>query len=146
MSQPPVLPIMARALTRSVPFISPKTFVTTVANGASLAVEFDTLQGFADVNQLLGGAFPGVNTAKPKAVGPNLDALVFADQITALRVEYAVDQGAQYRTVAPDTNIPASTAINVSGLRITGRFVRVTLLNNSGVLANVEFGVYVRSA
>jgi hypothetical protein len=137
---------MARLLARVVPFISPKTFVQLLANGSSLSVEFDTLQGFADPNQLQAGAFPGTNTAKPKAVGPWVDAMVFADQATSLRVEYAVDRGASYRTVAPDTVIPASTGINISGLRVTGRFVRITLLNGSGVGANVEFGVYMRSA
>jgi hypothetical protein len=146
MSQPPVLPIMSRSLTRLVPFATPKTFVQQIAIAGSLAVEFDTLQGFADSNALLAGAFPGANVAKPHAVGPYLDAMLFADQITSLRVEYAVDQGASYRQITPDTNIPASTGLNISGLRITGRFTRVTLLNTSGVLVNVEFGVYVRSA
>lgn len=146
MAQPPTQPIMARALSRSVPFITPILFVGALNNGATRTAEFDTLQGFADPNALLAGAFPGTNTAKVKAVGPWLDALVFADQATSLRIEYAVARGATYRTVAPDTAIPASSALNISGLRVTGQFVRVSLINASGANATVEFGVYMRSA
>ena len=71
---------------------------------------------------------------------------MFADQIVSLTVEYAVDRGCAYRLIVPAQVIAASTPTNISGLRITGRFVRVNLTNNTGVIANVEFGVYVRSA
>jgi hypothetical protein len=65
-----------------------------------------------------------------------------------LTVEYAIDRGCQYRTVMPGTAVPASTFVNISGLRITGRFVRVTMGNpatNTDDLV-VEFGVFVRSS
>lgn len=150
MAQPPTLPVMARELSRSVPFVTPRTFLGTLpAAGNSVSAEFDTLIGFADVNLFNNVlAFPGTNTPKLGAVGPWLDAALFADQATLIRVEYAVDRGCQYHQVAPDTPVPASTFENISGLRITGRFVKITLINNSSpsALANVEFGVYVRSA
>lgn len=147
MPQPPILPIMSRGLTRSVPFLTMKTFIQNLAIGASLSVEFDTVKGEADPNQYnSAAAYPGVEASTINAVGPFLDALLFADGATLLRVEYAVDRGGTYRQPVPDTAIPASTAANISGLRMTGRFTRVTLVNDAGVQIAVEFGVYVRSA
>lgn len=168
-----VVRIMARQLVRSVPFITPRTFNGALgawpdnagAGPASfVSAEFDTVDGFADpalYNTV--GAFPGVNSAKARAVGPWLDALVWNDQPVIMRVEYAVDRACAYHVVAPDTAVSASTtttdadgtrttATNISGLRVTGRFIKVTLFNNSAnvagthPLANVEFGIYVRSA
>lgn len=150
MAQPPSRPVMAREISRSVPFITPRTFLGTLpATGNSVRAEFDCLIGFADpnlFNNVL--AFPGDGLPKLAAVGPYLDAALFADQPTLIRVEYAVDRGCAYHQVAPDTAVAANTFENISGLRITGRFVRVTLINNTSptALANVEFGVYVRSA
>lgn len=149
MAQPPARPVMARELSRAVPFVTPRTFLGALAApGNSVSAEFDTLEGFADpnlFNNVL--AYPGVNTPKLHAVGPNLDAAVFGDGLTLLRVEYSVDRGCAYRIAAPDTAIPANTFTNISGLRITGRFVRVTLFNNAAAGAvNVEFGIYIRSA
>ena len=148
MTQPPTRGVMARGLFRAVPFVTPQIYVGLVPLGSAHAAEFDTLEGFADPNQYDGiKAFPGPDTPKQKAVGPYLDAAVFADKNTTLLVEYAVDRGASYRPVATATSIPANTFQNISGLRITGRFVRVTLTNADLVGAtNVEFGVYVRSA
>ena len=149
MAQPPTQPTQSRQLVRSVPFITPRTFLGALAApGSSVSAEFDTIGGFADpnlFNNVL--AYPGTNVPKIHAVGPFLDAAVFADGITLLRVEYSVDRGCAYHAVAPDTTVPANTFINISGLRITGRFVKVSLINgaNAGVV-NVEFGVYVRSA
>ena len=149
MAQPPVRPVMSRGLVRAVPFVTPNIqIVAALANNGILTAEFDTLEGFADSNlYAITGAFPGTNTAKTHAVGPLLDAFVFADQITWLDVSFAVDRGGTYRAIAPTTIIPASTFANISGLRITGRFVLVQLTNKSGAAnAAVEFGVYVRSA
>lgn len=148
MAQPPTRQVMSRGLVRAIPFANCKTFPSQVlATGTSLIAEFDTIAGFADPNQFqTAGAYPGTNTAKPHAVGPWLDALVFGDTALSLSVEFAVDRGCSYRGIAPATVIAASTPINIGGLRITGRFVRVTLTNNSGGNSNVEFGVYVRSA
>jgi hypothetical protein len=141
---------MAREISRSVPFVTPRTFLGTLpAFGNSVNAEFDCLEGFADVNLFNNVlAYPGTNTPKLHAVGPWLDAAVFADGNTLIRVEYSVDRGCGYRPVAPDTAVAANVFGNISGLRITGRFVRVTLLNNTSptALVNVEFGIYIRSA
>lgn len=149
MAQPPSRPLMPREVVRAVPFVTPRTFLGPLgAPGSSVSAEFDTLAGFADSNSFNTVlAYPGTDTPKTHAVGPWLDAAVFADGLTLLRVEYSIDRGCSYRQVAPDTAIAASTFTNISGLRITGRFVRVTLINNAASGAvNVEFGIYVRSA
>ena len=150
MAQPPARPLKAREVVRSEPYITPRTFLGTLpANGNSVSAEFDTLDGFADsnlYNTVL--AYPGTNVPKLSAVGPWLDAAVYADGDILLRVQYATDRGAQYRNAAPDTPIGANVFGNISQLRITGRFVRVTCINNTApsALVNIEFGVYVRSA
>jgi hypothetical protein len=53
--------------------------------------------------------------------------------------------GCSYRILFT-TIVAANVPGNISGLRITGRFTRVTYTNNSGGVALVEFGVYVRSS
>ena len=153
------LRLMARQLVRSVPFITPRTFLGAFNNGTAVTATFDTLDGFADpalFNTVLG--FPDVNTAVPwvaggltgtamiRAVGPSLDAFIWSSVAVLVRVQYAADRGCLFRPIAPDTAIPANTPENISGLRITGRFVAVSLINNSGANGTVEFGVYVRSA
>ncbi len=147
MAQPPVRPVMARELTRSVPFITPRTFNGVLGFPGTVSAEFDCLEGFADPNLFNNvGAYPGTNTPKIHAVGPWLDAALFSDQACLIRVEYSVDRGCAYRQAVPDTAVAASSFSNLSGLRITGRFVRISLINNSGAAnANVEFGVYIRS-
>lgn len=145
MPQPPTRPLQARMLVRATPFITPRTFAGVLGIGATVGAEFDTLEGFAEptfFNNV--AAFPGVGEVT-KAVGPWLDAAVYADQATSLRVEYAIDRGCTYHQPIPDVAIPLGTFTNISGLRITGRFVRVTLINGA-IAANVEFGIYVRSA
>ena len=153
MAQPPILQTQSRQLVRSVPFVTPNTFVEVVlaSPGDAAAAEFDTLEGFADVNLYNSvGAYPnGAAPATPvlHAVGPWLDAAVYATGLTVLRVEYAIDRGCAYHQATPDTAILATTFANISGLRITGRFVRVSLINNALAGAvTIEFGVYVRSA
>lgn len=148
MAQPPTTPIMARELVRAVPFVTPYIYIGNIAPSASVSAEFDTVAGFADPNLYNSvGAYPGTNAPKVHAVGPYLDAGVYASLATSLLVEYAVDRGASYRAFGQVSTITQQTFTNISGLRITGRFVRVTLTNLSAVAAvAVEFGVYVRSA
>jgi len=147
MAQPPSQPLMPREVVRSIPFVSCRTFLGVLGAGGTVAAEFDTLSGFADSNQYNNVlAYPGTDTPKPHAVGPLLDAAVYADQNVSIQVFYSIDRGCAYRFVAPPSAIAALTFGNISGLRITGRFVRVALVNTSAVDANVEFGVYVRSA
>ncbi len=148
MAQPPTRGLMSRALSRAVPFVTPRTFLGILGFPGTVSAEFDTLEGFADPNQFNNVlAYPGTNVPKTHAVGPYLDALLFADQACLIRVEYSVDRGCAYRQPTADVAVPANTPENISALRVTGRFVRVSLINNSGgANANVEFGVYVRSA
>jgi hypothetical protein len=165
MPQPPIRPVMARGLSRVIPFVTPRIFLATGAGaypslvaGASVSAEFDCLEGFADpslFNSTL--AYPGANTPKLHAVGPLLDCLLWADGAAApipanfvvtLTVEYAVDRGCAYRVPVAPTSLLGNQTANISGLRITGRFVRVTVLNVAPAAAaiNLELGVYVRSA
>lgn len=148
MAQPPTRPVMARELTRSIPFVTPIIFIGNLPVGASATAEFDTLEGFADSNLFnTTSAYPGTNAPKLHAVGPYLDCAVFADKQTSLLVEYAIDRGDTYHPLTSSpTTITASTFINLSGMRITGRFVRITLANLDGANpAAVKFGTYVRS-
>jgi hypothetical protein len=157
--QPPTTPVQARELVRSVPFCAQKTYAALVLNplggaGDSVSVEWDIAQGITDAGQLLTGAFPGAVAGAPHATGPYLDAAVYSTATVAgsaalLTVEYAIDRGCAYRLVTPGTAVPDLTFVNISGLRITGRFVRVTLENQDAVAGHtitVEFGVYVRSS
>lgn len=147
MAQPPTRPIMARALSRAVPFVCVRTFNGVLGGGGSVSAEFDTIEGFADPNQFNNVAAYPSGVAATHAVGPLLDAAAFADQDTTILVEFAVDRGCSYRAVATATYVLANTFQNISGLRITARFVRVTLTNATGVATTVtEFGIYVRSA
>jgi hypothetical protein len=157
MPQPPTTPVQARGLIRSVPFCAQITYANlTIAPGGSRPVEFDVAAGITDVNQLLTGAYPSVGGVPiAHATGPFLDAAVFSTANTAgdaglLTVEYAIDRGCAYHLVTPGTAVPDLTFVNISGLRITGRFVRVTLSNPSAGAHPahdlvVEFGVYIRS-
>ena len=163
MPQPPTTPVQARELVRSVPFCAQSTHAgaaglapTIIHRNDGLAVEWDVAAGITDANQLLGGNYPGLAgavTPLPHATGPFLDAAVFSTATVAgeaglLTVEYAIDRGCVFHLVTPGTAVPDLTFVNISGLRITGRFVRVTLYNpaaNTNDLT-VEFGVYVRSS
>ncbi|HLB37478.1 MAG TPA: hypothetical protein VJL31_12980 [Gemmatimonadales bacterium] len=144
MPQPPVTPIISRELVRFIPFAAQRTFRSAaLANGGTFVAEFDVSLAVTDPNQFLAGAFPGAANP-PVAVGPNLDAAWFSDQAGQVVIEYAIDLSCTYRVV--NTTIVVANAFgNYSGTRITGRFVRVTFTNNSGVAAVVEFGVYIRS-
>jgi hypothetical protein len=145
MPQPPVTPFQARQLTRVIPFAAQRTFNNAaLANGGTLIAAFDTGIAVTDPNQFLVPAtLPSADPIQ-HAIGPLLDALVFSVGVGSLLVEYAVDYTCSFRSVAP-TAVPAGTATNISGLRITGRLVRVTFTNTSGAPSAVELGVYVRS-
>jgi hypothetical protein len=153
MPQPPTTPVQARGLVRAVPFCAQSTYAALViAPGGSRPVEWDVAAGITDVGQLLTGAFPGGGPQIAHATGPFLDAAVYSTATVAgeaglLTVEYAIDRGCTYHLVTPGTAVPDLTFVNISGLRITGRFVRVTLHNPAANTNNltVEFGVYVRS-
>jgi hypothetical protein len=157
MPQPPTTPVQARELVRAVPFCAQSTYANlTIATAGSRTVEWDVADGITDIGQLLTGAYPSVGAvAIPHATGPFLDAAVYigagtVGEIGLLTVEYAVDRGCAYRLVTPGTAIPIATFVNISGLRITGRFVRVTLFGSGASggthdLTGIEFGVYVRS-
>jgi hypothetical protein len=156
MPQPPTMPVQARELVRAVPFCAQQTFAGLVlVPGAAQVVEWDVAAGITDAGQLLAGAYPGIggaNTPLPHATGPFLDAAVFSTATAAgeaglLTVEYAIDRGCVFHLVTPGTAVPDLTFVNISGLRITGRFIRVTLSNPAANTNNLtaEFGVYVRS-
>jgi hypothetical protein len=158
MPQPPTTPVQARELVRAVPFCAQRTYAGLVIQpSGSVTVEWDVAAGITDVGQLLTGAYPGAGGAAvplPHATGPWLDAAVYSTAATAgdpglLTVEYAIDRGCAYRLVTPGTAVPDLTFVNISGLRITGRFVRVTFSNPTPTALHtltIELGVYVRSS
>ena len=145
MTQPPSLPFLARSLVRTIPFASQFTAKNAaLANLATIVCEFDVAIHSTDNNSFLVGAAPGAGPQIP-ATGQLLDALVFSSGAGALLVEFAVDLSCTYHQIS-NSVVPAATATNISGLRVTGRFVRVTFTNNSGGAVSVEFGAYIRSA
>jgi hypothetical protein len=164
MPQPPIRPVMARGLSRAVPFITPRTFLAdgsvgwpVLPAGGTVAAEFDCLEGFADFNLFNTTLpYPGANFPKMHAVGPLLDCALWSDTlpsspaafVSTLTIEYAIDRGCAYRQPVPPVFMLGNQFANISGLRITGRFVKVTLANVAAAAAPIylEFGVYVRSA
>ena len=147
MAQPPTTTYLAHETVKVLPFAAQKTFRNAaLAAAGTLVVEFDVSEKVVDPNTFLGGAFPGAGGIAPQvAIGPYLDALSFSDQAGQINVDYAVDQSCAYRNlfiVVVAANVP----VNISGLRITGRFVRITYTNTAAVAALVEHGVYVRSS
>lgn len=145
MAQPPSRPVMARQVVRTIPFVTPTIYIGALAAGASISAEFDTLEGFAEPSMFASvGAYPGVNVPKKHAVGPWLDAGAWCAAASSILVEYAIDRGASYRAPVPATIVPAGGFVNLSGLRVTARFVRVTL-TDGGAGGNVEFAAIMRS-
>jgi hypothetical protein len=146
-AQPPVAPVKPpRQLVRVIPFAAQRTFRNAaLAAAGTFVAEFDVAFTPTDGNQFLAGAFPGIANP-PSAVGPYLDAVAFCDVGGGrLDVEYAVDLSCSYRFAMPGTVVPANTLTNISALRVTGRFVRVTYTNTSVGAQVAEFGVYLRS-
>jgi len=133
--------MIPRALVQAIPSVTPNERVTTLGIGATLNVDFDALKSVADPALLGVGVSPSPTAIV--AVGPFLDVGLFASQALTLQVWMAMS-GGTFRQVS-NTVVPASTFENISGLRITSRYVRVTLVNASGIIANIELGVYVRS-
>lgn len=133
--------LIPRTLVQAIPSSTPSITIGTLANGATLNKDFDCLKATADPALINVGVSPSPNAIV--AVGPFLDAFLFADQPLTLAVFYALN-GGTFRQVS-NTLVGLSTFANISGLRITGHFVRVQLSNASGSLANIEFGAFVRS-
>jgi hypothetical protein len=145
MPQPPLTPFLSRELVRSIPFAAQVTNRNAaLANAGTIIAAFDIANRISDPNSFIVGANPSADPTIV-AVGPNLDVLVFSVGAGTLLVEYAVDSGCLYRSIS-NSVVPAGVATNISGLRITGRFARVTFTNTSGAASLVEFGAYVRSA
>jgi len=150
MAQPPTTPLLTRELVRGLPFAAQRTFNNAaLANGGTLVAAFDVGLVVSDVNQFIGAAInaalnPSAD-ATPFAIGPFLDAGWFSSGAGTITTQFAIDYTCSYRNVAPPVAVAASTWGNISGLRITGRFARVTFTNTSGGPVAVEFGVFVRS-
>jgi hypothetical protein len=144
MAQPPTSAVLARELVRPLPFAAQSvTRNASLGIAGTIVAEFDVASRVTDRNQRLTGAFPGA-TNPLTAIGPLLDAVVFSAAAGTLLVEYAVDLSCSYRQVS-NSVVPASTLVNISGLRITGCFCRVTFTMGAGGPALVEFGAFVRS-
>lgn len=146
MAQPATL-FLARELTRVIPFTSQGTNRTVnLANAATIVFAFDIALKTTDRNQLIGGISGAPPSGDPTrfAIGTLLDVVAFSAGAGTITVEFAVDSTCSYRAL-PSIAVPISTEVNIAGLRITGRYVRVTYTNTSGGVATTEFGAYVRS-
>jgi hypothetical protein len=159
MPQPPTLPVIPYELVTIRPSLSQRTFQSAAAGAASTFIwEWDLALRLTDTGQfvsalaapanstctVLGGAGP--QTTPQPAFGPFLDAVAFTSGAGGgtITVEYAVDASpCNYRTMAI-TIVPANTLTNLSGLRVTGRFVRITFTNVTAA-ATIEFGSYIRN-
>lgn len=159
MPQPPTIPILAHENIRLIPALSQRVFFDAAGGaGETYVWEFDLAARITDPNQFVGvlvapanssttaGGGAGPQVTPQPAIGPLMDALVFTSGAGggSLLTEYAVDASPfSYRAIAT-TVVPVSTAVNISGLRVTGRFVRITLTNVTAA-ATVEAGYYIRN-
>jgi hypothetical protein len=159
MPQPPTLPVIAKELIRVVPSLSQNTVQNAAAGaGAVFVWEWDLALRLTDTGQFISalaapanstttaGGGAGPQTTPQPAFGPFLDAVAFCTGAGGgtITVEYAVDASpCNYRTMAV-TIVPQNTLTNLSGLRVTGRFVRITFTNVTAA-AVIEFGSYIRN-
>jgi hypothetical protein len=159
MPQPPNLPLIAHENVRAIPALSQRTFQVAAADALQTFIwEFDLAARITDPNQFLSalaapagsttiaGGGAGPQTTPQPAIGPLMDALAFTSGAGGgtLLVEYAVDANpCRYRQIA-NSAVPAGIATNISGLRVTGRFVRITFTNVTAA-ATVEVGYYIRN-
>jgi len=162
MPQPPTTPVIAKENVRIVPALAQRTFQSAAEGaGATRVWEWDLGTRITDANEFTGVAIfapantattgAGVAGAGPQVVpqpafGPFLDAGAFCSGAggATITVEYAIDSSPfNYRTVAV-TIVPQNVFTNISGLRVTGRFVRVTFTNVTAA-ALIEFGSYIRN-
>jgi hypothetical protein len=159
MPQPPTIPILAHEDVRLIPALSQNTVRDAAAGAAETFIwEWDLAARITDLNQftsalagpanstttVMGGAGPQV-TPQP-AIGPFLDVAAFCSGAggATITVEVAIDASPfNYRTQAI-TIVNQNVFTNISALRITGRFVRITLTNVTAA-ALVEFGSYIRN-
>jgi hypothetical protein len=159
MPQPPALPVIAKELVRIVPSLSQHTVQDAAAGAAEVFVwEWDLALRLTDTGQFLSalaapanstttaGGGAGPQTTPQPAFGPFLDAVAFCSGAGggSITIEIAVDASpCNYRTQAV-TIVPQNVLTNIAQLRITGRFVRVTMTNVTAG-AVVEFGTYIRN-
>lgn len=159
MAQPPTVPILAHEDVRLITGLTQRTFQSAAAGAASTFVwEYDLAARLTDFNQFLtqlvapanssciaiGGAGPQV-TPQP-AIGPFADAFAFTGGAGGgtLQLEYAADASpCNYRAMS-NTVVVAGIATNISGLRVTARFVRFTFTNITAG-APIEVGFYIRN-
>lgn len=159
MAQPPTTPILAHENTRNIPSLTQKTFQDPASPAAQFyGWEFDLGLGITDASQFISqlaapiggstiaGGGPGPQTTPQPAVGPWLDVVVFTTGAGGgnLLIQYAADASpCTYQNIFLNA-IPGGQITNASGLRVTGRFVRV-LFQNLSAGATVECGFYIRS-
>jgi hypothetical protein len=159
MPQPPALPVIAKELVRIVPALAQKGFQSAAEGaGATRIYEWDLALRITDTGEFLNanpapanssttaGGGAGPQTTPQPAFGPFLDVVAFCSGAGggSITVEYAVDANpCNYRTMAV-TIVPQNTLTNLSSLRVTGRFVRITFTNVTAG-ATIEFGSYIRN-
>ena len=160
MPQPPTIPLIAHEDVRAIPALTQRPFQSAAAGaGATFIWEYDLAVRITDAIQFISalvaptnsttiaGGGVGPQTTPQPAIGPLLDAMVFCTGAGGgtLLIEFAVDANpCLYRPMSSGTVVPASTLVNVSGLRVTGSFVRGTFTNVTAG-AVVEFGLYIRN-
>lgn len=159
MPQPPLIPIIAHENVRFLPSLSQKTFQSAAAGAAATFIwEFDLALRITDPNQFLNaniapansttiaGGGPGTQTTPQPAIGPFADVGVVTSGAGGgqIKTEIAVDASPCNYQIMSIVAIPASTFGNISGLRVTGRFVRFTFTNISAG-AVVEVGFFIRN-
>lgn len=136
-------PHITRQLVKPLPSAAQfESVVAALANNGTIQVAYDVALAVTDRNQLGALAVPAGPTPRI-AIGPLLDVVVFASGAGTILVQLGV-AGGSYRDLG-STGVPAGILTNISGLRVTARFVLITFTNTSGAASAVEFGAYVRS-
>lgn len=127
---------------RAQPYGAQQTYIDEpVADQEFLLAVFDIAIVVTDPNQYEDSA-----TAAIQAVGPYLDAVVVSDSIGTVDVAVMVDGGGTFYSILPaPLALSANQPLVINGLRVPGRFIRVSYQNTSGGAAITDFGAYMRS-
>lgn len=162
MPQPPTIPVLAHENVRAIPSLSQKTFfVAAAAANQPFIWEFDLAARITDPNQFLnssvapansntiaggGAGLGGGQTTPQPAMGPFADVFILTTGAGggSVGIDYAVDASPCSYYNLFTGGFPAFVPTEVTGLRVTARFVRFTV-NNATAAATIEIGFYIRN-
>jgi hypothetical protein len=160
MAQPPTTPLLAHENVRMIPALTQKTFCDLASVNQHIFIwEFDLAARITDPGQLLNanaaptgsstiaGGGAGPQTTPQPAIGPLADVFIFTNSSGGgtLRIRYAADANPCSYYPMYTATVPTLTPTNVSGLRVTGRFIEFFFQAAAAAACVVECGFYIRN-